>query len=438
MESIFKLGILLTAIDRVSGPVGRMTGGMNGLKGSVNSLGPAFDKFKTYGLLLTTVAAGVLNVMAGAAMATVPAEKALGELSSVGVTNMAIMESAGAEFANRWSGTTKDQFISAAYDIKSGISSLTDEGVAEFTKLAALTGKATKSSTAEMTSLFATGYGIYKDMYADLSDMQFGEVFSAGIAASVKNFKTTGSGMAQAISTLGATAATAKVPLQEQLSILGMLQATMTGSEAGTKYKAMMQAAAGAGEKLNLQFLDANNQLLSMPDILLTLQTKYGATLDAMEKMDIQQAFGTQEAVAVIDLLYGKVGDLQNNINSLGTAMDQGASFAEQMAAAMNMNIGAGGQLLAQQWNNLVTVAGKQLIPVLVPLFSWIGNILVALQGFAAEHDTAVRMLVSVCGCRGNRGFCAGIPCSCIRRGRAYVAQYYIRVQHGCRCCRDV
>lgn len=39
------------------------------------------------------------------------------------------------------------------------IASLTDEGVAQFTQLAALTGKATKSTTEEMGSLFATGYG---------------------------------------------------------------------------------------------------------------------------------------------------------------------------------------------------------------------------------------------------------------------------------------
>lgn len=56
----------------------------------------------------------------------------------------------------------KSDFITAAYDIKSGIASLTDEGVAQFTELAALTGKATKSTTEEMGSLFATGYGIYK------------------------------------------------------------------------------------------------------------------------------------------------------------------------------------------------------------------------------------------------------------------------------------
>ncbi len=396
MESIFKLGILLSVIDRVSGPSARIGTGMVGLRGKVMSLGPAFDKFKTYGLLVTTLAAGLLSMMSGTVMATVPTQKALGELSSVGIVNLQALEQAGAEFSNKWSGTTKAEFISAAYDIKSGISSLSDEGVAEFSKLAALTGKATKSTTAEMTSLFATGYSIYKEAYAGLSDMEFGEVFSAGISASVKNFKTTGSGMAQAISQLGAAATTAKVPLAEQLSILGMLQATMSGSEAGTKYKAMMQSAAGAGEKLNLQFLDANNQLLGMPDILLTLQKKYGSTLDEMEKMEIQKAFGTQEAVAVIDLMYSKVGDLQTNITSLGMAMDQGSSFADQMAMAMNMDIGAGADILGQQWDNLVQVIGKKLIPILIPLFSWIGNIIVAIQDFARENETIVQVAVLV------------------------------------------
>lgn len=398
MESIFKLGILLSVIDRVSGPSQRIGQSMTGLRGRVLSLGPAFDKFKSYGLILTTVAAGILNMMSGTVMATTASQKALGELSSVGITDLDALARAGQDFSGTWSGTTKAEFISAAYDIKSGISTLTDEGVAEFTKLAALTGKATKSATAEMTSLFATGYGIYKDMYADLSDMQFGEVFSAGIAASVKNFKTTGSGMAQAISQLGATATTANVPFEEQLTILGMLQATMTGSEAGTKYKAMMQAAAGAGEKLGLQFLDSNNQLLSMPEILLTLRNQYGDTLDAMEKMDIQKAFGTQEAVAVIDLLYGKVGDLQSNIRHLSGAMARGATFAQQMAMAMNVDPGAGMALLAQRWHNLVEIIGQQFLPVLIPLFTWIGEIIRYMTEFAQTHEMLTRAAVLTIG----------------------------------------
>ena len=202
-----------------------------------------------------------------------------------------MMEQAATDFSSTWAGTTKADFITAAYDIKSGISSLTDEGVAKFTELSGITATATKSSIATMTSLFATGYGIYKDYYKDMSDIEFAEMFSSGISESVKQFKTNGNEMAAAIQTLGASATNAQVPLEEQLSILGMLQATMSGSEAGTKYNAFLRSAAKGGEALGLEFLDANNQLKSMPEILDLLHSKFGDTIDAAEKMQIQEAF---------------------------------------------------------------------------------------------------------------------------------------------------
>ena len=83
--------------------------------------------------------------------------------------DLGAVENAARSFSDQWAGTTKADFISAAYDIKSGIASLSDEGVAEFTSLAALTAKATKSTAGEMTSLFATGYGIYKYLPSSFS-----------------------------------------------------------------------------------------------------------------------------------------------------------------------------------------------------------------------------------------------------------------------------
>lgn len=116
--------------------------------------------------------------------ATFETRRALGELASLGVKDLEAVEDAARSFSDQWAGTSKADFISASYDIKSGIASLTDEGVADFTTLAALTGKATKSTVGEMTSLFATGYGIYKGFYDDLTDLEFGEMFSAGISKS--------------------------------------------------------------------------------------------------------------------------------------------------------------------------------------------------------------------------------------------------------------
>lgn len=157
------------------------------------------DRFKTSAKSLMKIggwALGVGTALAGFAALTVKSTtettKALGEMASLGFIDLQSLEKGAGEFSSQFAGVTKPDFIAAAYDIKSGIASLSDVAVGQFTKIAALTAKATKASVAEMTSLFATGYGIYKDFYGNLSDFEFGEFFSGGIAESVRAFKTTG------------------------------------------------------------------------------------------------------------------------------------------------------------------------------------------------------------------------------------------------------
>jgi len=345
----------------------------------------------------------MMMVGAGLALLAVPAvviastmatQKALGEMASLGVKDLASLSRAAEEFSNTWGGTSKAAFIAAAYDIKSGIASLADAAVGQYTKLAALTAKATKSTVAEMTSLFATGYGIYRAMYAKMSDLQFGEMFSGGVAASVQAFKTTGSGMASAISQLGAITTTANVPLEEQLTILGMLQATMSGAEAGTKYRAFMKSAAEAGRELNLGFVDQNGNLLGMVAILGKLRERYGETLDAVEKMEIQKAFGRAEAVAVVDLFYDKIGGLARNIRQMSTAMRQGTRLTIEMAHAMNMDIGSQVALVGQQLHNLFEILGELLLPVVGPLVRGLSRAVLALQRMAKAAPGLTRAIL--------------------------------------------
>lgn len=271
MESVYKLSVILNMVDNLSGQMG---GVGNNVTNTVNKLNTAFGTMQKAGAAMAGVGGAITGLCMKTVTATFDTQNALGELSSLGVKDLKAVENAAKSFSDTWAGTSKSDFITAAYDIKSGIASLTDEGVAQFTELAALTGKATKSTTEEMGSLFATGYGIYKGFYDDMSDLEFGEMFSAGIATAVKNYKTSGSEMASAISALGATATNANVPLEEQLAIMGQLQTTMSGSEAATKYKSFLNQASSAGEKLGLTFLDTNNQLKSMPEILMELKRR--------------------------------------------------------------------------------------------------------------------------------------------------------------------
>ncbi|MGR6863177.1 hypothetical protein ACU5EH_24240 [Aliivibrio salmonicida] len=62
---------------------------------------------------------------------------AQGELQSLGVGAEGIdkITKAARDFSQQWSGTTQEQFITASYEIKSGISSLSDTAVGEFKKL---------------------------------------------------------------------------------------------------------------------------------------------------------------------------------------------------------------------------------------------------------------------------------------------------------------
>lgn len=394
LESIFKLSLVMNLVDHLSGPMAGVASKVGTDVSRLDALSQTFGNFAKAGVVMQEAGTQITGAVLAPVEATFETQRALGELASLGVKDLDTLERSARNFSDQWSGTTKADFISAAYDIKSGISTLSDEGVAEFTGLAALTAKATKATAAEMTSLFASGYGIYKGYYDDLTDIQFGEMFSAGIAESVRAFKTSGSGMAQGIQSLGASATTANVPLEEQLAILGMLQATMGGAEAGTKYKAFLRSAAKGGEALGLSFLDANNQLLSMPEILGQLRGKFGETMDAAEKMELQKAFGDTEAVALIDLLYSKTGDLQDNILNLYGAMGQGTSVAQNMASAIQETDPERFARLQQRIHNVAESIGSSLLPTVNDLMGKGEQVLTKAAAWIEGNQELVRVIM--------------------------------------------
>lgn len=395
-ESVYKLSVVMQMIDNLSQPMKGISRKVDESLTSLDRLSQGFGTLTQTGTAMGGLGTQMLEGVMKPVEATFETKRAIGELASLGVQDLGRLEEAAVSFSDKWAGTTKADFITAAYDIKSGIASLTDEGVARYTDLSGVTAAATKSTIGEMTDLFATGYGIYKGFYSDLSDVEFGEMFSAGIAESVKNFKTTGSGMAQAIKTLGASATTAQVPLEEQLSVLGMLQATMSGSEAGTKYKAFLRSAAKGGEALGLSFMDANGQLLSMPEILELLRGKFGDTMDAAEKMELQKAFGDTEAVALIDLMYNKTGDLQDNILSLYGNMASGKDAATQMAEAINATDPSRYEVLKQKLHNVTEELGNALNPVIGEYMDKAAGLIDKAGEWISSHQDIVRMLMTV------------------------------------------
>ena len=350
MSALLTLGIILSATDSLSPVLKSATGDMDTLDNKIGSVSGNITKLGTASLALGTA----LTIPLKAALDDYQElSKAQGELATLGIGDSgldAITQSAQ-EFSNDFAGTSAPQFVAAAYDIKSGISSFSDSAVGDFTKIAAMTASATKSSTGQMTSLFATGYGIYKEQFNSFGsstiagwnqlseeerDIKFGEYFSAGISSSVQAFKTDGAQMSAALSNLGSNATSAGVSFSEQLNILGMLQKTMSGSEAATKYRSFLNTAYGAGDKLGLTFTDANDKLLSMPEIISQVREQYGETIDAVESDELKKAFGTDEAVSLIKQLYTQTDELANGITKTNKSLQGGLDITTKMANAAN------------------------------------------------------------------------------------------------------
>jgi hypothetical protein len=392
------MGILLSMKDGFSNNAQKIESSMKSLDATVTSgadrMGASLDRIQR-GTMMMGAGAALMALPVALVAATAATQKALGEVSSVGVKDLRTLEDAAESFTNQWAGTTKAEFIGAAYDVKSALANLSDEAVGTFSAMAALTAKASKATTQEMVGTFTTAYGIFKPLNAELSDIDWAKAFSGAMAQTVAVFKTTGPQMAEAIKNVGATAASSLVPLEEQLAILGQLQTTMPGSEAGTLYKAFIMKAAEAGDELGLSFIDNMGRLKGVIPMLQEIRTKFPDLSQAAAQVKIKKAFGSDEAVKFVLQMSQGMDTLKGNIQSVGDAMKRGTAVTEEMAQAMNQDIGSQFVLVRQQLANLAEILGRSLLPVVVPVLQGIQKGVLWLQKLAKASPGVTRAILS-------------------------------------------
>lgn len=384
MDKLLTLGIVITAKNLAGVAFGKASEQIGGIGKSAE-----LAKAKIAGLATASYAFGksAATTIAGTYKSYADVAQAQGEIASLGIGESgisAITKDAQA-FSNQWAGTTKSDFIRASYDIKSGISSLTDTAVGKFTSMAALTATATKSTTAEMTKLFALGHGIYRKQFG--SDIEFGEQFSAAIAQSVKAFRTDGTDLSNGLSTLGAVATTFGVSLSEQLAVLGTAKGAFnSASEAATSYRAFLNGAGKAQKDLGLTFVDSQGKMLPMTQILQKIKDKYG-DISKVETMDkIKKAFGSDEAVKMLTAVIDKGGDLEKSIKDIDSAMQNGTKTTEEMAKAMQR--GKGFELLDQQLGNLSSTIGEAFAPAVESVAGLVTGLTGWISGLSQENKT--------------------------------------------------
>lgn len=278
------------------------------------------------------VAAGF--AIQNALMPAIEMDRKLGEVKSLDVTDDALtqLQATALDFAAEYGKSAAD-FVAASYDIQSAIAGLNGDELSQFTKASGVLAAATKADTTTITSYMGTMYGIFEQSATEMGKGEWVEQISGMTATAVQMFKTDGSKMAQAFSALGSSATAMGADVVEQMAVLGTLQATMGGSEAATKYTAFLGGAVKAQDKLGLSFTDSEGRLLPMVDILSKLDGAIGHMGEASQYAVLKDAFGSEEAVKLIQNLLPKTEQLSNNIDQLGHV--QGMSKAEEMASAM-------------------------------------------------------------------------------------------------------
>jgi TP901 family phage tail tape measure protein len=362
MNALNNLTFMISLIDKVSGPMGKVMTSIDrasaGFSAGAQKIG--------YGVAgLAGAAYSVNNLLEP----TKAMQRALGEVKSLGVADDTLdkLRVTALKFSAQYGDSAAD-VVRASYDIQSAISGLTGDELSAFTSVSGVLAKGTKANVADITNYVGTMYGIFKQNADAMGKAKWIEEMAAQTAMAVNIFKSDGKNMASAFTAIGASAQNFGISMAEQFAVLGQLQATMSGSEAGTKYRAFLDNVGKAQKVLNLQFTDAQDRMLPIVDILGKINEKFGA-IDTVAEADLlKKAFGTDEAVALIKLLNNDLTGLQQNIADISkqTGMDEINKMAEAMTdpwAKMKTGVDA-----------ISVSIGTKLLPILLPTIAAVNS----------------------------------------------------------------
>lgn len=352
-----QLDFTLSLIDKLSRP----------LKQAQSSVTGFAEKSKA---AFMQIGGGVLALadtgmaIRGALSPAIEMYDALNDAASKGIDDQALkaVQRDALRFSTTY-GASAVEFVQSTESINSAIAGLTGNELPKVTKVANTLAFALKSTAAETAEFMGQMFGNFSADAERLGRVQFAEQLAGKMVYMRKTFGTEMATIKDLMEGARGVGTNYGVGLDEQLAVLGQLNRTL-GTEASSAYEGFMTGAVEGAKKLGLSFTDATGKMLSMPEMLIKLQGKYGKSLEGNLKAqaELDAAFG--DSSAVVKHLYGNVALLQRNITELGGS--DGLKRTQEMASK-----------LVKPWDRFVqilkaiqTVIGLTLIPVLYPVLN--------------------------------------------------------------------
>ncbi|RTP98390.1 phage tail tape measure protein [Enterobacter sp. WCHEn045836] len=312
-------------------------------------------------------AAGIWATARGLAGLIRPADdlkKSLNELSTrnVGAGALKSISREASQFSTDF-GVSATEFVGSVTVLRSSLADLRDDEMAGVARAANTLGVALKSGGADAAGFIAGMAKQFSGEAAAQGYVAFAESVASKTAWLVKN---TGQDMAQIQSLLEGAKGTGTgygVGMDEQFAVLAGLSGTL-GSEASGVYESFLKSAKDGAKKLGVSLTDAQGSLLSFPDILDTLQAKYGETADGNLRIQekLNEAFG--DGANALLRSWGSANKLRKQIKELqGT---QGLAGANSMAEKMSDMWSR----LEQSGVRIRTAFGSALLPVFEPVIN--------------------------------------------------------------------
>ncbi|ECC3964567.1 phage tail tape measure protein [Salmonella enterica] len=352
-----QLDFTLSLIDKLSRPLKQAQSSVTGFAEKSKA---AFMQIGSGVLAL----AGTGMAIRGALSPAVEMYDALNDAAAKGIDDQALkaVQRDALRFSTTY-GASAVEFVQSTESINSAIAGLTGNELPKVTKVANTLAFALKSTAAETAEFMGQMFGNFSADAERLGKVQFAEQLAGKMVYMRKVFGTEMGTIKDLMEGARGVGTNYGVGLDEQLAVLGQLNRTL-GTEASSAYEGFMTGAVEGAKKLGLSFTDATGKMLSMPEMLIKLQGKYGKSLEGNLKAqaELDAAFG--DSSAVVKHLYGNVALLQRNITELGGS--DGLKRTQEMASK-----------LVKPWDRFVqilkaiqTVIGLTLIPVLYPVLN--------------------------------------------------------------------
>ncbi|EOH0854437.1 phage tail tape measure protein [Salmonella enterica subsp. enterica serovar 50:k:e,n,x,z15] len=352
-----QLDFTLSLIDKLSRPLKQAQSSVTGFAEKSKA---AFMQIGGGVLAL----AGTGMAIRGALSPAIEMYDALNDAASKGIDDQALkaVQRDALRFSTTY-GASAVEFVQSTESINSAIAGLTGNELPKVTKVANTLAFALKSTAAETAEFMGQMFGNFSADAERLGKVQFAEQLAGKMVYMRKTFGTEMATIKDLMEGARGVGTNYGVGLDEQLAVLGQLNRTL-GTEASSAYEGFMTGAVEGAKKLGLSFTDATGKMLSMPEMLIKLQGKYGKSLEGNLKAqaELDAAFG--DSSAVVKHLYGNVALLQRNITELGGS--DGLKRTQEMASK-----------LVKPWDRFVqilkaiqTVIGLTLVPVLYPVLN--------------------------------------------------------------------